>query len=128
MLLEPADLDRDNTSISYAKNYVLVAKAVLTGDAGVGFFLKRSFHQLSEAIAKGLRVLSGSHIYVVRHALLVGPRLEASRHDLLGCLGALRDDPRDLDLLRDLGMPAGWKEMNQEEVELMIDLMDTLVP
>jgi len=127
IMLEPADLGGDNTSLIYEKNYVLVAKQLLQGKADVGFFLKGSYEKMSELIRGKLRPIATSHIYVVQHALLAGPKLWGKRDQLAQHLLQMSSDPKHQRLLQDLEFGAGWKEMSMEEAEFMIDLMDTLV-
>jgi phosphonate transport system substrate-binding protein len=127
IMLEPADLNTSNTKLTYEQNYVLVAKQVMQGKADVGFFLKGSFEKLSALVRSRLNPIATSHIYVVQHALLVGPKLWGKRDALLGQLVQMNQDPRNQRLLADLEFTAGWKEMSMEETEFMIDLMDTLV-
>lgn len=126
IMLEPADLGRDNTTLSYEQNYVLVAKQLIQGKANVGFFLKESYHELSELVRGRLRVIATSRIYVVQHALLVGPKLWTKRDDLVQALLKMHEDPKNQKLLQDLKINSGWKELSMEEAEFMIDLMDTL--
>lgn len=126
ILLEPADLGRDTTTQRECATYVLVAKALLTGQADVGFFLKAAYDDLASSTKKRLRPLVTSQIQVVRHGLLAGtkavPHVSALRHALLG----MTDSPKGRDALANLGF-TGWENFEQEDVEFMIDLMDTLV-
>ena len=128
ILLEPADLNRENVTIQACSNYVTVAKSLINQDAGAGFFLKRSYDELSDLIRKQLRPIVSSHIYVVSHAMLLAPSLADKRDGLLQGLLKMKSDPADLELLKELGMPMGWQGMDHEEAEFMIDMMDTLLP
>jgi phosphonate transport system substrate-binding protein len=73
-----------------------------------------------------LRPLVTSQIYVVRHGLLVGPRLAPRRADLLAALLRMGETAKGRDVLANLGFTK-WEAFEQEDVEFMIDLMDTLV-
>lgn len=126
ILLEPADLDPAAISVLVKRNYVLVAKSLLTGEARAGFFLRAAYDALSEVTRKGLRPLISSQIYVVSHALLAGPAIAHLRETITVGLERMASDPAELDLLAGLGAPQGWQRMSFEEVEFMIDLMDTL--
>jgi phosphonate transport system substrate-binding protein len=128
ILLEPANLDRQNTALSYCDNYVTVAKALLNQEADAGFFLKRSYEELSALIRRQLRPVITSHIYVVQHALLISPRLAAKQESLLRQLVEMSGHPADTELLKELGLDHGWTPMSQEDAEFMIDMMDTLLP
>lgn len=126
ILLEPADLNGENTVVQPASSYVLVAKQLLQGKADIGFFLKEVYEDLSQVIRKNLRVLVSSEIHVVRHVLLVGPRF-AEHADALRqlLLGMPTDLPQGPGVLESLGF-AGWESMSEEDTQFMIDLMDTL--
>lgn len=125
IMLEPADLDADNTTVVELDTYVLVAKALLDGRAEVGAFLDEAFDGLSTLVREQLRPLVTSQISVIHHALMVGPRLAPHRDTLLGVLVPMADDPAGARVLAELGI-AGWQPMEHEEAEFLIDLMDTL--
>jgi phosphonate transport system substrate-binding protein len=62
----------------------------------------------------------------VHHALMVGPKLAAQRDRLRGLLLEMSGDAKGQGVLQALGFTA-WERMEDEEMEFMIDLMDTLV-
>jgi len=126
IMLEPADIGRDTIVPVDCSTYILVAKALMTGKADVGIFLKAGWDDLSDIVRKGLRPLVTGQIQLVRHGLLVGPRLAPKRALLLDTLLRMPDSPKGEDALRNLGF-SGWEAFEDEEVEFMIDLMDTLV-
>jgi phosphonate transport system substrate-binding protein len=127
MLLEPADLQPGDLFVSVRKSYVLVAKALLSGEADAGFFLAESFDQLAAMTREQLRPVIRSRISVVRHSLLAGPRVTAShREALLAALLEMTANPSDKRLLEDLGLGEGWAPMTHEDAEFLIDLMCAL--
>jgi len=126
IMLEPADLNQDNIQLKQCDSYVLVAKDLLRGEADAGFFLQEAFAGLSPSIRKELRPLVTSQIQVIQHVLLAGPGLSAHRDTLLQALIAMEGDPKGQAVLESLGLP-GWEAVDQEQVEFMIDLMDTLI-
>ena len=125
IMLEPADLDANNTTTIEFDTYVLVAKALLDGRAEVGAFLDEAFAGLSSLVRAQLRPLVTSQISVIHHALMVGPRLATHRDTLVGVLLGMADDPAGARVLSELGI-LGWQPMEHEEAEFLIDLMDTL--
>lgn len=125
IMIEPADLNRENTVISYRDTYVLVAKDLIKGDADVGFFLEETYHDLSSVVRSRLRPLVQSQIHVIHHVLLVGPRLAHRHAELQRLLGAMMTDSSGAGVLKSLGF-SGWNIVEREETEFMIDLMDTL--
>lgn len=126
IMIEPADLGKANTTTRDCGTYVLVAKSLLAGHADVGFFLKAAYDDLSASTRKNLRPLVTSQIQVVRHGLLAGPRFAPHVDALRQALLAMPNTSKGQDALANLGF-RGWEPFEQEEVEFMIDLMDTLV-
>ncbi|MEW6445592.1 MAG: phosphate/phosphite/phosphonate ABC transporter substrate-binding protein, partial [Pseudomonadota bacterium] len=82
IMLEPADLNSENVQTVVRDGYVLVAKALLKGEADVGFFLKEAWDGLSNMVRKQLRPLVVSQISDIQHAFLIGPRLLDSEEDI----------------------------------------------
>jgi phosphonate transport system substrate-binding protein len=125
IMLEAADLDESNTQTQYCDTYVLVAKQLLKGDADVGIFLAEAYDDLSKMIKNQLQILVRSQISVIHHSLLIGPRLIKRRSEIQNLLLAMNHDQKGADVLNSLGFEA-WDEIEHEEMEFMIDLMDTL--
>lgn len=125
IMLEPADLDAGNITQREYDTYILVAKALLRGDADVGFFLKQGFDELSDLIKNQMRVLVSSQISVVHHALLVGPKMQPHFDDLAKLLVNMHSEPKGVGVLESMGI-SRWEQMSVEQTEFMIDLIDTL--
>ncbi|MCB1788752.1 MAG: phosphate/phosphite/phosphonate ABC transporter substrate-binding protein [Gammaproteobacteria bacterium] len=126
IMLEPADLNKDNLEFIRCGGYVLVAKALFQGNADAGFFLSEAYDDLSDAIKKNLRVVVRSQISVIEHVLLAGPRLAERHADIASALVSMGSDPKGPGVLQSLGFD-NWEPVSQEDTEFMIDLMDTLV-
>ncbi|MBS3963864.1 MAG: phosphate/phosphite/phosphonate ABC transporter substrate-binding protein [Methylomonas sp.] len=125
IMLEPGDLDKDNIQSMPVDSYVLVAKHLLKGDADVGIFLAEAYDDLSVMVKKQLRILVRSQISVIHHALMVGPKLQDQREAIRDTLLAMPDDEKGRGVLSSLGFQA-WQTVTDENMEFMIDLMDTL--
>lgn len=125
MMLEPGDLDAGNIQGVPCDTYVLVAKQLLQGNADVGIFLAEAYDDLSDMIKKRLRVLVRSQIGVIHHSLMIGPRLQDKKEQFERCLLKMADDPKGSGVLESLGFK-GFEKVDDEEMEFMIDLMDTL--
>ncbi len=126
IMLEPADLDATTIEAVQRPTYVLVAKALLSGDADVGVFLAEAYDNLAGVTRAGLRPLVASQIGVITHMLMVGPRM-APLVDRLGpLLFGMAADPAAALVAEGLGL-TGWLPVEHEETEFMIDLMDTLL-
>ena len=125
IMLEPADLNASNISIIGCDSYVLVAKQLLRQDAEVGVFLAEAYDDLSNIIKSKLRILVRSQISVIHHALMIGPKLANKRAEYQQLLLNMADDPKGKDVLHSLGFET-WVKVEDEDMEFMIDLMDTL--
>lgn len=126
IMLEPAELDASNVQLVNCENYVLVAKQLLKQGADVGIFLLAAYYDLSSVIRKQLRILASSQIQVVHHALLISPAIQHYRQPLLDALVAMPDSEKGRSILQALGCER-WEPVDDEDMEFMIDLMDTLI-
>ncbi len=127
ILLEPADLDAASmqANMKQVDSYPLVAQKLLRGEADVGFFLKDAYRDLAQLTRRNLRTLVESQIDVIHHALLVGPALASRQDEIHDALIAMGEDARSRGVLEAMGFEA-WVSISEEDVEFMIDLMDTL--
>jgi phosphonate transport system substrate-binding protein len=125
IMLEPGDLDADTVETNIYDTYVLVAKHLLRGDADVGIFLAEAYDDLSNMIKSQLKILVRSQISVIHHSLMIGPRLVGKRHEIQSLLVEMSSDAKGKGVLESLGFDA-WIGVEDEEMEFMIDLMDTL--
>ncbi len=126
IMLEPGDLDNTNIEFIDADTYVLVAKHLLRNQADVGVFLAEAYDDLSNVIKKQLRILVRSQISVIHHSLMIGPKLGEKREQIQNDLLAMHSDEKGRGVLDSLGFKS-WEPVDNEEMEFMIDLMDTLV-
>ena len=126
IMLEPADLDASNITMTPCDSYILVAKQLLQGSCDVGFFLEESFHDLSNMVKQQLRALVTSQIYIIQHSLLLGPALAERQDEISQILLSMTNDDKGKGVLDSMGIKA-WQHLEQEDVEFMIDLMSTLV-
>jgi phosphonate transport system substrate-binding protein len=125
IMLEPGDLSQENTSPLLSDTYVLVAKHLLKEDADVGFFLAEAYDDLSSLIKRQLKILVRSEIDVIHHSLMIGPKLLDKKDEIQKSLLSMNDCEKGLGVLSSLGFQ-GWEEVDNDEMEFMIDLMDTL--
>lgn len=126
IMLEPGDLDANNIVPVISDTYVVVAKHLLKGEADVGIFLAEAYDDLSSVIKKQLRILVRSQISVIHHALMIGPNLQHKREEIQKMLLNMNNEDKGQGVLKSLGF-SSWGKVDDEEMEFMIDLMDTLV-
>jgi phosphonate transport system substrate-binding protein len=72
-----------------------------------------------------LKILVRSQISVIHHSLMIGPKLLAKRDEIQDLLVDMNNDDKSKNVLESLGFTA-WQKVDDEEMEFMIDLMDTL--
>lgn len=125
IMLEPACLDKSSVTLADCDTYVLIAKKLLKNEADAGIFLAEAYNDLSSVVRNQLRILVQSKIYVIHHALMAGPRLLQHRERLQQLLTSMADDPKGQGILEALKF-TGWEVVDDEDMEFMIDLMDTL--
>lgn len=126
IMLEPGDLDSTNVQFIPCQNYILVAKQLIQGNADVGVFLAEAFDDMSNLVKNQLRILVRSQIGVIHHSLMVGAKLQ-NKHSLLQqVLMDMNSSDKGKKVLNSLGFKQ-WLIVDDEEMEFMIDLMDTLV-
>ena len=125
IMLEAGDLNASNVTIDLCDTYVLVAKQLLQGNAEVGIFLAEAFDSLSKMTKSQLKILVRSQISVIHHSLMIGPKLAPRRDEFQAMLVAMQADEKGKGILTSLGFDA-WVKVEDEDMEFMIDLMDTL--
>ncbi len=125
IMLEPADLDSSNIELTKHDSYVLAAKSLLNGESDVGFFLDEAFNDFSSIIKKQLKPLVSSQIQLVHHCLMIGPALADKKDVFEKALLSMADDEKGKGVLDSLGI-SGFEKVDEEEMEFMIDLVDTL--
>jgi len=125
IMLEPGDLDASNIEVIASDTYVIVAKHLLKKEADAGIFLAEAYDELSKMIRRQLRVLVRSQISVIHHSLMIGPKLLDQREKIHNTLVEMHNDEKGRGVLESLGFEQ-WQTVDDEEMEFMIDLMDTL--
>ncbi|MCF6251740.1 MAG: phosphate/phosphite/phosphonate ABC transporter substrate-binding protein [Methylococcaceae bacterium] len=125
IMLEPGDLDANNITPVLSDTYVLVAKYLLNEEADVGIFLAEAYDDLSNMIKRQLRVIVRSQISVIHHCLIIGPKLLEKKDGIQNTLIAMNTNDKGQNVLKSLGFNA-WEKVENDEMEFMIDLMDTL--
>jgi phosphonate transport system substrate-binding protein len=125
IMLEPGDLDSTNVQLISCRNYILVAKQLIQGHADVGIFFAEAFDDMSNVVKKELRVLVRSQISIIHHSLMVGSKLRTKHSRLQQVLLNMNSNDKGKKVLQSLGFKQ-WLIVDDEEMEFMIDLMDTL--
>ncbi len=126
IMLEAGDLDANNIETRFYNNHILIAKSLIQGEADVGIFLAQAYDGLSNLTKNRLKVIVRSQISVIHHSLMLGPQLVTRRAEIQNRLLAMNNDEKGKSVLSSLGFNT-WVKVEDEEMEFMIDLMDTLI-
>lgn len=125
ILLEPANLDANNTVEHRRETYIQVAREILRGEADIGFLPVEAFEALSGIVKRDLRVLVTSQLHVIHHVFLIGPALQPRADEITSLLVSMHETDRGRGILEALGARS-WQAVQQEDVEFMIDIISTL--
>ncbi len=125
MMLEPAELDKENLHVQQVESYPIAAKLLIQNEADLAFFLKEGFEKLSSFTRDQLKVLVESQIGDLFHAFLVGPRLAAQKENIRETLLHMHETPKGQDALASLGFEK-WENVTPAEAEFMINLIEAL--
>lgn len=120
MILESADIDKDNSDIYTVDSFIIAAKHLLNGKADIGIFHQRDFNSLSKLIKEQLQDIVTSQISLIHHVFAINEEHADLLPQLQQALIEL-----DADTLRDLSIDS-FAALCDSETEFMIDLMDTL--
>lgn len=125
-LLESVDLGDSDIEWQVTENYQAAVRAAIKGEADAAFFLADVYHSLSRLTLSQLNVLIESDLSDITHVLLVKDSFD-KKAELTQALLSLTQDDDGKAVLEELGMPAGFEAMSEEDGEFMIDLMETLL-
>lgn len=125
ILIEPADLDENNVKFVQVGSGVVASKRVINNDADIAFIITKSYDVFSPLITNSLRELIRSQISVINHTLMVKPHVLEKVPNLPKILTEMHNTPNGKKILGHFDINH-WVEVEEEEVEFMIDLMETL--
>ncbi|WP_123102068.1 phosphate/phosphite/phosphonate ABC transporter substrate-binding protein [Acidithiobacillus sulfuriphilus] len=125
-LMDKAEIDRARLDFVYTGSYQGVLKALLQGNADVGFLFDEVYTGASGLIRGRLRILDQSDDAFAFHAFCIGPRLAPKMEPLQDVLLGMNDEPRGQVLLQDLGFP-GFASVTPEEVECLTTLAEEYI-
>lgn len=125
IMLEPADIDPSNSQFIPSNTYIIVAKHLLKSEADVGIFFAEAYDNLSNIVKNQLRILVRSQISIIHHSLMIGPNFLDHRQDIQNILISMHNNEKGKKVLDNFKFKA-WQIIDDEEMEFMIDLMDTL--
>lgn len=126
-LLEPADLTESDLEFVPVENYQAAARQAIKGEVDASFFLAEAFHSLSRLTRSQMKVLIESNLADISHVLLINPRAAENAEAITAALLGMSGDADGKSILEELGLPDGFEAIEEEDMEFMIDLMETLL-
>ncbi len=125
-LMDKADIDRARLDFVFTGSYQGVLKALLQGQADLGFLFNEVYISASKLIRERLRVIDQSDDAFAFHAFCVGPRLLAQREMLTDLLSSMDQELRGKNLLEDLGF-SGFEAVTEDEIACLSMLADEYI-
>ncbi len=129
ILLEPANLTREDFTFVDVSNHILSIKALLSGNAEIAMVPTNIFKGLSKTIANDLIALVSTEphdIESVAHCFVLSPKMAEYAEPIKQALKNMKELPNGQSILDDIGV-ADWKILeDKEEIAFMIDLIYAL--
>ncbi len=126
-LLEPADLAESDLQFVPVENYQAAARQAIKGEVDASFFLAEAFHSLSRLSKSQMKVLIESNLADISHVLLVSPKAAEHAEGIVNALVGMTGAADGQTILDELGLSKGFEAIEEEDMEFMIDLMETLL-
>ncbi len=129
ILLEPANLTREDFTFVDVSNHILSIKALLSGNADIAMIPTKIFNGLSKTIANDLLALVSTEphdIESVAHCFVLSPKMAEYAEPIKQALRNMKELPNGQSILDDIGV-SNWKILeDKEEIAFMIDLIYAL--
>ncbi len=125
-LLDKADIDRARLEFVFTGSYQGVLKAILQGQADVGFLFDEVYVGASGLIRDRLHIIDRSDDAFAFHAFCIGPRLLPQQELLTQVLCQMDQEARGQVLLQDIGF-SGFAPVTDDEVACLTMLADEYI-
>lgn len=129
ILLEPANLTKEDFTFVDVNNHILAIKALLAGDSQIAMIPTKIFKGLSKTIASDLQPLVSTEardIESVAHCFVLSPKMAEFAEPIKNILRDMENLPNGQSILDDIGVRE-WKILDsKEEIAFMIDLIYAL--
>lgn len=125
-LLEAVDIEEKDLLWQKCDSFISVASGLVKKRGDIGLFLTSAYKKLTNITRNNLNTLIESRINDLNHVILLHPRRAAMLEDLQQVFSSLHQTEEGISLLAELGLTEGFKVMSQEDVELLIDIIETL--
>ncbi|MDF7676426.1 PhnD/SsuA/transferrin family substrate-binding protein [Neisseriaceae bacterium ESL0693] len=125
-LLDSANLSDDQIITDKKDNFLMVASSVIRQSATIGVIQKDVFEKFNDITKNQLKVLLKSRIREVSHVMVYDPSQISDVAPLKEALIGMYNDESGKSILKSLDFPEGFEELNEETMEFMIDIVDTM--
>jgi len=122
-LLSRIGLREDAVDFVYTGNHLAAAKAVIDGQADLGFVFNETWNGMSEYSRTELRVLTRTAQNLAFHCFMVGPAFADRLDDIRTVLTSMSADPEGTDILAELGFRAGLQPALPAELKALEGLI-----
>ena len=125
-LLESANLTSDDITWLSADTFQEAARRLIAHEADAAFFLSSTFHGFSATTKKSIKPIMESRINDLSHVILLHPDFADYQDIFREAFLKISQSPAGKMVLEDLMIPNGFEVLSQEDIEFMIDLIETL--
>lgn len=125
-LLESAGLSEQQINWVSAATFPIAARYLIAKEGDAAFFLASAYHSFGDTTKQQLRVLMESRLDELSHVVLLHPNHVELQSTLQNAFVDMIHNPVNKFTLEDLGLDEGFRALTEEDVEFMIDLIDTL--
>ena len=122
-LLPQLGLDPANVEFVFKGNHLLAAKAVLTGEADLGFVFNETWVSLDARTRKELSELAVTSQGVAFHCFMVGGEFVDRAAEISSLLCGMADDPAGMTVLAEIGRPRGLEKVDPIRLQAVLDLI-----
>ena len=125
-LLEPANLSDEELVIKRKDNFLMVASSVIRQQAKIGIIQADVYDSFNSVTKDQLKVLLKSRINEVSHVMLYHKDIADKVKPLREILCEMADNSDGANIVKALSFPEGFTGLSEEDMEFMIDVVDTL--
>lgn len=125
-LLESAGIGNADIDWQPAPTFPVAARHLIDRQGDAAFFLASAYHSFNNMTRNELRILMESRLQELSHVVLLHPNQAEQQSVLQNAFADMINHPADKMALEDLGLEKGFRILTEEDVQFMIDLIDTL--
>lgn len=122
-VLETLGIDAGKATFSFVGNHLAAAKAVLQGEADLGFVYNETWASMAQSTRTSLQVLGESTGGLAFHCFMVSSGWADKREAVQNLLCKMHEDPAGQAILKDLSFPA-LEPVGAEALEALNKMVD----